>query len=205
MKIAFHSFLNRQFEKGASGTRLQNKDRAEYMRLFNEAAQDPANVYPSDNDFCKYVIVENPFDDIKSPVMPLTLDLYPFIRTSYSARVATELPVLTRFVQLPPGFDLPKANYLVGIVYTTEQLKKEHEANEDNYGDEFSDHMDPSADYGLICVLGTVNAEADPYVPVTIMRNALGMTEGGNGVPLDRDMYMKSVDFWSKNIMVGGQ
>jgi len=203
MKIAFHNFLNRQFEKTASGTRLHNKDRAEYMTLFNKAAQFPGNVFTSDNDFCKYVIIENPFEDIKSPVMPLTLDLYPFIRTSYSARVEGELPVLTRFVQLPPGFDLPKANYLVGIIYTTEHLEKEHEANLYYEGEKFRDFMDTSADYGLICVLGTVNAEADPYVPVTIMRNALGMSEGGNGVKLDREMYMKSVEFWSKNIMVG--
>ena len=32
--------------------------------------------------------------------------------------------------------------------------------------------------------------------PVTMMRNALGVEEGGSGVPLDREAYLRSVEFW---------
>jgi len=39
-------------------------------------------------------------------------------------------------------------------------------------------------------------------IPVTMMRNALGMEEGGNGQPLDKEEYQKSVDFWSKRAIV---
>jgi hypothetical protein len=31
------------------------------------------------------------------------------------------------------------------------------------------------------------------------MRNALGVAEGGSGVPLDRDAYARSVEFWSRH------
>jgi hypothetical protein len=36
-------------------------------------------------------------------------------------------------------------------------------------------------------------------VPITMMRNALGVEEGGSGVPIDRDAYARSVAFWEKN------
>lgn len=38
--------------------------------------------------------------------------------------------------------------------------------------------------------------------PITMMRNALGVDEGGNGVKLDKDLYNESVEFWSKNILI---
>jgi hypothetical protein len=36
-----------------------------------------------------------------------------------------------------------------------------------------------------------------PLAPITIMRNALGVAEGGSGVSLDRDAYRRSVEFWN--------
>ncbi len=36
-----------------------------------------------------------------------------------------------------------------------------------------------------------------PMAPITMMRNALGVEEGGSGVPLDREAYLRSVAFWS--------
>jgi hypothetical protein len=30
-----------------------------------------------------------------------------------------------------------------------------------------------------------------------MMRNALGVDEGGSGVAIDRDAYRRAVDFWS--------
>ena len=38
-----------------------------------------------------------------------------------------------------------------------------------------------------------------PMQPITMMRNALGKEEGGSGVPIVRDEYFRSVDFWSKH------
>jgi hypothetical protein len=36
-----------------------------------------------------------------------------------------------------------------------------------------------------------------PMAPITMMRNALGVEEGGSGVALDRGAYLRSVEFWS--------
>jgi hypothetical protein len=41
-----------------------------------------------------------------------------------------------------------------------------------------------------------------PLPPITMMRNALGVSEGGSGVALDREKYKASVEFWSKNVAV---
>ena len=41
-----------------------------------------------------------------------------------------------------------------------------------------------------------------PMNPITMMRNALGKEEGGSGVPLDREKYLKSVEFWRKHALV---
>ena len=38
--------------------------------------------------------------------------------------------------------------------------------------------------------------------PITMMRNALGMDQGGSGVPLNREKYLKSVEFWEKHVIV---
>ena len=38
--------------------------------------------------------------------------------------------------------------------------------------------------------------------PITMMRNALGIEEGGSGVPLDREKYAESVEFWTNNAMI---
>ena len=35
--------------------------------------------------------------------------------------------------------------------------------------------------------------------PITIIRNALGKEEGGSGIPLDRNKYMESVEFWKNH------
>ena len=36
-----------------------------------------------------------------------------------------------------------------------------------------------------------------PMVPITMLRNALGVEEGGSGVPIDREDYKRAVAFWN--------
>jgi hypothetical protein len=47
-----------------------------------------------------------------------------------------------------------------------------------------------------------MSAQEEVMKPITMMRNALGIEEGGSGVPIDREAYKKSVDFWSNNATV---
>ena len=84
-----------------------------------------------------------------------------------------------RYESLEP----PVANYLVPILYSAEQLAKEGSPIE--------------ADWGIVGCLYTLEPAEIPMVPITMMRNALGVEEGGSGVPLDREAYRRSVAFWS--------
>lgn len=38
--------------------------------------------------------------------------------------------------------------------------------------------------------------------PITAMRNALGKEEGGSGVKLDRDEYMKAYEYWNTHATI---
>jgi len=77
----------------------------------------------------------------------------------------------------------PVANYLLVIVYEREQLAKEN--------------TPIAADWGVVGCMYTSEPEEMPMAPITMMRNALGVAEGGSGVPLDPEAYRRSVAFWS--------
>jgi hypothetical protein len=53
-----------------------------------------------------------------------------------------------------------------------------------------------AADWGVVgCMYAAEPAEI-PMAPITMMRNALGVSEGGSGVPIDRAAYARSVAYW---------
>ena len=59
-----------------------------------------------------------------------------------------------------------------------------------------------TAPWGLISIKSqTVDYEI-PMNPITMMRNALGKDEGGSGVPIDREKYKQSVEFWSNHAVI---
>ena len=103
-------------------------------------------------------------------------------REAYEARNREELPVLVRWFE---GVESPRANYLVVILYSAEQLAREGSPIE--------------ADWGIVGCIYTAEPEEVPMAPITMMRNALGVEEGGSGVPLDREAYRRSVEFWENN------
>ena len=81
----------------------------------------------------------------------------------------------------PTGCQLPAADSL-----RREQLAKEG----------------PSIDagWGVVGCLYTATPEELPMVPITMLRNALGVAEGGSGVPLDRARYRRAVAFWEQHV-----
>ncbi len=206
--IQYDTFVMRQFKTGFTGTNLSKVDKDLFLSLinnyYNEAISNInspilfRNADDPNMPFCKYLIFGNDDKNIKSSVMPIRLELYPYIRTAYSARTPEELAVLSRWVELPPGFALPMANYVVVILYSREQLLKEYEAKPQDV----PFYLTEDAEYGIVAVLGTSEPEPEPMPPITMMRNALGMEEGGNGAVLNRTEYKRSVEFWDKNIMV---
>ena len=111
--------------------------------------------------------------------MPVTDANRHLLRSGYEARNERELPVLVRWFE---GIEPPVASYLVVILYSREQLAKEG--------------TPITADWGVVGCLYTSEPAEIPMAPVTMMRNALGVAEGGSGVAIDREAYMRSVAFW---------
>ena len=206
-KIEYDPFVTRQFSQNFSGTKVNLEIKDELLEVINETYQYGLGDIPmmmtigqlldSEWSFCKYLVLPNEFG-VKCAVRTITLDIYPYIRTDYSQRTPEELAVLTRYVQLPPGFKSAEANYIVLVLYSKEQLQKEFKPKEE--GQEF--YFDDSVEWGIVSIMGTMEPKPDPLVPITIMRNALGVEEGGNGETLDRKVYNESVEFWSKYILV---
>ena len=95
-------------------------------------------------------------------------------------------PVLVR--HFPGNLVNLRAKYLCVIVYDKEQMAKEGVNIEEDY-----------AIVNILCIMAVV----EPLMPpINVMRNALGVEEGGAGVPLDREKYKVSVDFWAKHVVV---
>lgn len=197
-KIEYDPFVTRQFSQNFSGTKVNLEIKDELLERINNFYEIGKNtMLNSDWSFCKYLVLPNEFG-VKCAVREITLDIYPYIRTDYSQRTPEELPILTRFVQLPPGFKSQEANYIILVLYSKRQLEKEFKPKEE--GQEF--YFDDSVEWGIVSIMGTVLPHPDPLVPITIMRNALGVEEGGNGETLNRKVYNESVEFWSKHILV---
>jgi hypothetical protein len=83
------------------------------------------------------------------------------------------------------GLEPPVAEYLIVILYNREQMAKEG--------------TDVDADWGVVGCMYTSEPAEIPMAPITMMRNALGVAEGGSGVLLDRDAYRRSVEYWRKH------
>lgn len=144
-------------------------------------AQAPLRVLDGYAPFCKLHVHEN-WTATRCLTVPITDDNRHLLRSAYEARTKAELPVLVRWFE---GVEPPVAAYLVVILYSREQMQKEGERID--------------ADWGIVGCLATSTPEEIPMAPITMMRNALGVAEGGSGVPLDAQAYRRSVEFWERN------
>lgn len=225
MKIQLTKFVQRQWDGKFAGTKMNDsKGNGVWQQTFIE---DVNKIYPnndvflhdSQNDFCKYLYFKNTYPFVKRAVIKIDHTIYPYIQSGYSSRTAEELAVLSRWVVFPPNsYVLPTAEYIGLVLYTREQLLKEHHEQfppEDYkvpitpWSDKGIAVMGPpefelteECEYGIVAIMGLGQPEMDPMPPITHLRNALGAAEGGNGVQIKRDEYEKSVKFWSEHIMV---
>jgi len=205
MKIKITKFGTRHFDSKFGGTKILDYTPAEvekYVQDFidgfeNTKVDEFENKLPIIDgyaSFCKLLPIVN-FTDARVGSLPITLENYQYIRSGYSARRKEELPIFSRFFDLP--IPAPKAKYLMLVLYSKEQIDKENKENPDEI---FFEEFD--ADYGVVAILGQFFSTEEPMKPETMIRNALGISEGGSGVPLDREKYLKSVEFWSHNCTV---
>ena len=89
--------------------------------------------------------------------------------------------------QAMPSDSIETPEWLDVIVYHRDQSKEATLANKD---------------WSIVSVKAChVNYEL-PMAPITMMRNSLPLGKGGNGTPLVREEYVKSVEFWSEHALV---
>ncbi|TQD45580.1 DUF3228 family protein [Marilutibacter aestuarii] len=144
-------------------------------------ATSPLRVLEGYAPFCKLHVHRN-WTTTRCLTVPVTAANRHLLRSGYEARSRQELPVLVRWFE---GVEPPVADYLVVILYSAAQLEKE------------GNPID--REWGVVGCLYTATPDEIPMAPITMMRNALGVEEGGSGVPIDRDAYRRSVAFWDAN------
>ena len=177
MTITLTDFARpRLFPREPRGNTIQDISAAEFEQYLNE--HPPLKVLDGYASFCKLHVHRN-WTSTKCLSVPITNDNRHLLRSDYEARNSDELPVLVRWFE---GLKPPVANFIIPILYSREQLAKERSPID--------------ADWGVVGCIYTMEPEETPMAPITLMRNALGVDEGGSGVPIDRKAYRQSVEFW---------
>ena len=180
MSIVLTPFARaRLFPRGGRGNAIQDCTPQQFEQHLNTVA--PERVLDGYAPFCKLHVHRN-WTSTRCLTVPITADNRHQLRSAYEARARDELPVLVRWFE---GVEAPVARYLIPILYSREQMAKE------------GNPVD--ADWGVVGCLYTMAPEEIPMAPITMLRNALGVEEGGSGVPIDREAYRRSVDFWDAN------
>jgi hypothetical protein len=178
MRITLTEFARpRLFPREPRPNTIRDITAAQFERYLNE--HSPFRVLDGYAPFCKLHVHRN-WTSTRCLTVPVTEANRLQLRSGYEARNSSELPVLVRWFE---GVEPPVADYLIVILYSREQLMKEGSSVE--------------ADWGIVGCMYTSEPEEIPMAPITMMRNALGVGEGGSGVPLDRVAYRRSVDYWS--------
>ena len=178
MSIVLTDFARpRLFPREPRRNTIQDCTPDAFERHLNEAT--PLKVLEGYAPFCKLHVHRN-WTSTRCLAVPITDANRHLLRSGYEARTKDELPVLVRWFE---GIEPPVAGYLIPILYSRDQLAREGTAID--------------ADWGVVGCMYTMEPEETPMAPITMMRNALGVEEGGSGVALDREAYRRSVAFWS--------
>ena len=187
-------FARRQFNNpGYTGTQV-NYDEAEFEKKVNELWESgTVALVDGYAPFCKHLFIEN-FCNVECGYAKIVPENKHLIESCYDARKEGELAVLIQYFdrqQVPP----PQATHLDIILYSLEQIIQENK----EMGETPPDTDSP---WGIISVKGQLCDYELPMQPITMMRNALGRSEGGSGVPLDRQKYIESVSFWESHCSI---
>lgn len=178
MTIVLTDFARpRLFPREPRPNTIQDISASEFERYLNE--HGPLADLPGYAPFCRLHVHRN-WTSTKCLTVPITDANRDYLRSAYESRNRSELPVLVRWFE---GVVAPVAGYLIPILYSREQLNLEGSPID--------------ADWGIVGCLYTDSPSEIPMAPITMMRNALGVEQGGSGVPLDPTAYRRSVDYWN--------
>lgn len=171
---------------------------AEFEEVVNHRFKEE-NLVDGYADFCKHIFIENDFTDATVNVLEITPENECHLRSRYEARNEKELPVLTRYfpkdLVVSKDNPLPVAKYLDIILYSRDQINKENEAMGKN-------EQKDTSPWGIVSIKAQDVDFEIPMTPITAMRNALGKDEGGSGVPINREEYMKACEYWNKHATI---
>eukprot|EP01024_Parvocaulis_polyphysoides_P069846 TRINITY_DN85845_c0_g1_i1.p1 TRINITY_DN85845_c0_g1~~TRINITY_DN85845_c0_g1_i1.p1 ORF type:complete len:236 (-),score=30.60 TRINITY_DN85845_c0_g1_i1:334-936(-) len=168
------------------GTKIQY-DKQKFVEEVQKRYDEEQKLVEGYADFCKHVFIPN-FVGATVGSMEITPENQHYLKTGYVKRRPDELEVLSRW--FPADQATPTvAKYLDIILYSREQIILENKAR----GEEVDP---PNAPWGIISVKAQDEGYETPMQPITMMRNALGKEEGGSGVPLDKNKYEQSVQYW---------
>lgn len=205
MKIQLTKFGERHFNRSFNGTKILDYSAKEFEGKISDMMKEvkvggyihspSIKLIDGYADFCKLLVIRN-FTDAKTGTLPITLENHQYLRSGYFSRTKTELPVLSRWFEIPKMF-IPKAEYLIVILYTYDQLFEEHQSKAHG-----PFKLDTDTDYGIVAILAQMTDDEEPMQPLTMMRNSMDKKFGGSGVPLDEEAYRKSADFWKENATV---
>jgi hypothetical protein len=81
--------------------------------------QPNIKIYDGYADFCKLIAIKN-FTKAKIGSTLITLENFQYLRSGYSSRRESELPVFSRWLELP--LDKPQAKWLILVLYSKEQI-----------------------------------------------------------------------------------
>ena len=177
MRIVLTDFARpRLFPTTPRANTIQDISASEFERYLN--AHEPLQVLDGYAPFCKLFVYRN-WTSTKALTIPITDENKHLLRSDYEARNDRELAVLTRWFE---GVTPPVASYLIPILYSREQMAAEGTPID--------------ADWGVVGCMYTMEPVETPMAPITMLRNALGVEEGGSGVPIDRAAYARAVAFW---------
>lgn len=178
MSIVLTDFARgRLFPRESRRNAIQDCTPAEFEHHLN--VTPPLKVLDGYAPFCQLHVHRN-WTSTRCLAIAITAENRHLLRSDYEARTPAELPVLVRWFE---GVEPPIAEYLIPILYSRAQMAAEG--------------TPIAADWGVVGCMYTAAPEETPMAPITMLRNALGVSEGGSGVPLDRDAYARSVAFWS--------
>ncbi len=189
--IATTGFALRQWRAEAGAKRIIGIEPEALIDLANDAAAKGAPLVDGYAPFCKHLFIENP-SPTRCSFAAVTETNRSLLRSGYMARREGELPVLERWFE---GLDAPRALWLDLILYSHEQLLEEAKSGLD-------EDAVPDCDWGLVSVIATLEPVEPPMPPITQMRNALGIAEGGSGQRIDRAAYARAVDFWDRHASI---
>ena len=176
MSIVLTEFARSRLFRERRRNTIQDVTPEAFERHLNEVP--PLQVLDGYAPFCKLHVHRN-WTSTRCLAVPIDDDNRHLLRSDYEARTPAELPVLVRWFE---GLDPPVAGYFVVILYDRAQLAKEGTTID--------------ADWGVVGCMYTAEPVETPMAPITMLRNALGVDEGGSGVPIDREAYRRSVEFW---------